>query len=147
VSIYLDTSCLLKLFFPEPESARVAEMVAVERQVVVSTLTRLEAVVQVHARVEGGTLTRARAGKLLTQLGKVLASAPFEVGTVGREMIATAERQLGVPGSRVACRTLDRLHLSAMEELGLQRLLTNDECQARGALQLGYEVLVPRSPA
>ena len=43
VSLYIDTSCLLKLLFPEPESARVGESVAAEKRVVVSALGRLEA--------------------------------------------------------------------------------------------------------
>jgi hypothetical protein len=34
MSLYLDTSCLLKLFFPERESARVAALVAAEESVV-----------------------------------------------------------------------------------------------------------------
>ena len=63
MSLYLDTSCLLKMLFPEPETHRVMQRVAVEEHVVVSTLARLEAVVQVHARVVGGLLTPSdRAG-------------------------------------------------------------------------------------
>ena len=42
------------------------------------------------------------------------------------------------------CRTLDRLHLAAMEALGLRRLLTNDEIQGRAAKARGFEVLLPR---
>jgi hypothetical protein len=41
------------------------------------------------------------------------------------------------------CRTLDRLHLAAMKELGLRRLLTNDAKQAAAARALGYEVVSP----
>jgi hypothetical protein len=40
-------------------------------------------------------------------------------------------------------RTLDRLHLAAMEELGLHRLMTHDVPQAEAARVLGYAVLSP----
>jgi len=40
VSLYLDTSCLLKLLLPEVESRRVAEIVAAEEHVVVSSLAQ-----------------------------------------------------------------------------------------------------------
>lgn len=40
MSLYLDTSCLLKLLLPEVESRRVAEIVAAEEHVVVSSLAQ-----------------------------------------------------------------------------------------------------------
>jgi len=46
-------------------------------------------------------------------------------------------------GRSVHCRTLDRLHLATMEALGLRRLLTSDETQARAGLVRGFEVLRP----
>ena len=49
-----------------------------------------------------------------------------------------------VLSSAVYCRTADRLHLAAMEALGLRRLLTNDEQQATAARALGFGVLLPR---
>lgn len=110
MSLYLDTSCLLKLFFPERESARVAALVAAEERVVISTLAHLELRVQVQGRVAGGTLPARSATALMA----------------------------------VIDRTLDRLHLATMEALGLRRLLTNDETQARAAAARGFEVLRPR---
>ena len=44
---------------------------------------------------------------------------------------------------RIHCRTLDRLHLAAMEELGLRRLMTNDSAEAAGAKALGFAVVSP----
>jgi len=41
------------------------------------------------------------------------------------------------------CRSLDRLHLAAMEELKLRRLITLDEIQGKAAEALDYEVLYP----
>jgi predicted nucleic acid-binding protein len=42
------------------------------------------------------------------------------------------------------CRALDRLHLAAMEGLGVRRLFTNDEAQALAACALAFEVVFPR---
>ena len=44
----------------------------------------------------------------------------------------------------VYCRSLDRLHLATMQALGLHRLLTDDELQARTARGLGFEITLPR---
>jgi hypothetical protein len=51
------------------------------------------------------------------------------------------ERQHKIVG-QPHCGTLDRLHLAAMELLGISRLLTHDNCQAQAARGLGFEVVV-----
>jgi hypothetical protein len=78
MALYLDTSCLLKVFFPEPETARTLELISAEEQVIVSSLTRLEAFSQIHARIAGGTLSAARGGRLKRQMVAVLDLAPYE---------------------------------------------------------------------
>ena len=39
--------------------------------------------------------------------------------------------------------SLDRLHLAAMEELKVSRLMTHDEGQAKAAIEAGVEVVRP----
>lgn len=41
------------------------------------------------------------------------------------------------------CRTLDLLHLAAMQSIGVTRLLTNDAAQTAVATALGFEVISP----
>ena len=54
--LYLDTSCLLKVLFPEPETARTLELIASEERVIVSSLGKIETVTHLHGRVAGGHL-------------------------------------------------------------------------------------------
>jgi predicted nucleic acid-binding protein len=143
-ALYLDTSCLLKLLFAEPESGRVAELVAAEPQVLVSTLARLEALVQIGARLSGGTMNKRAAHGLVKRLEEVLGLAPFEVVATPPELIEIAAEQILPIGKTAHCRTLDRLHLAAMQALSLERLLTNDDVQAAAAMELGFEVSRPR---
>lgn len=144
MSLYLDTSCLLKLVFPERESARVAALVAVEERVVVSTLAHLELRVQIQGRAAGGTLTARAATKLMAFVDGTLGQSPYEIAETPSNVYSVAVGQIVPPGRSVHCRTLDRLHLATMEALGLRRLLTSDETQARAALARGFEVLRPR---
>ena len=65
VSLYIDTSCLLKLLWPEPETARTEALVDAEELVVVSDLARLELLVQVRARRAAGLLTRRGDARLV----------------------------------------------------------------------------------
>lgn len=143
-TLYLDTSCLLKLFIAEPETARVAAMVGAEQRVVVSSLAKLEALVQVQARLEGGLLTRRAATAIVARFDAMLSLAPFHALAVPGDVAALAVEQVLPIGTTRHCRTLDRLHLAAMQALSIRRLLTNDDLQADAARHLGFEVLLPR---
>jgi predicted nucleic acid-binding protein len=144
VSLYLDASCLLKLLFPEPETGRVMQLVAAEEHVVVSTLARLETLVQIHARGVGGLLTRAGARSLIDRLEGLLRQEPYELVRTPPEVVEAAEGQVRALPRDAYCPTLDRLHLAVMKALDLRRLLTNDDAQARAARGLGFSVVVPR---
>jgi predicted nucleic acid-binding protein len=140
-SLYLDTSCLLKLFFPEPESPRVATIVASEVRVIVSELCVVEASVQIHGRRLDGLLPRGRAQRLEAALEQTLSMRPFEVVPFAAAALERARGQARVARKAAHCRTLDRLHLAVMELEGLNRLLTHDGRQAAAARALGFEVI------
>jgi len=132
MGLYLDTSCLLKLFFPEPESATVARKSPQKSMSSFPRLAHLELRVQIQGRVAGGTLSAKSATALLSVVDRTLAESP----TKSRKhpaMSTRRSRPTPALGRSVHCRTLDRLHLAAMEALGLRRLLTNDEIQGRAA--------------
>ena len=67
--------------------------------------------------------------------------SPFEFREVPGAVFSQAIRQH--TSARTHRSTLDRLHLAAMGELGLRRLLTNDAKQAIAARAPGYDVVCP----
>ena len=144
MALYLDTSCLLKVFFPEPETARTLDLISAEPRVLVSTLTRLESLSQIHARVAGGLLSPGRAKRLRDRIETVLKLAPYEQVRCSADVFDIAEQQILASAKAGYCRTVDRLHLAAMESLGSRRLLTNDDAQAAAARVLGMHVILPR---
>jgi predicted nucleic acid-binding protein len=140
--IYLDSSCLLKLLLEEPESESIRQAVAREDDVVISSLTELESTVQLTAGWRGGEYRERRYRAYLAQLEAFRAMDPFRFRSLPGTIFQTALRQHRA-ARNVHCRSLDRLHLAAMEELELRRLMTNDATQAGGARSLGFEVLTP----
>lgn len=125
--LYIDSSALLKLLWPEPESESVRDQIGVEDVVIVSSLTELEAEVQLAARRRAGHYGNA---------------APFRFQPLPGTLFQTALQQ-AVDAGRVHCRTLDRLHLAAMTELDVSRLMTHDVAQGTAARALGFEVVMP----
>lgn len=67
---------------------------------------------------------------------------PFHFRHLPAAVFSTALRQHPHPQAAY-CRSLDRLHLAAMEELKLTRLITLDEVQGNAAKALHYKVLYP----
>jgi predicted nucleic acid-binding protein len=138
--IYVDTSCLLKLLLEEPDSEGVRTAVAREPEVVVSALTELEAVVRLRAGWLAGDLRERRYRAYVARLSAFRDTDPFRFRSLPGSLFQTALRQ-DREARRVHCRTLDRLHIAAMEELGLRRLLTTDTAQAAAARALGFEIV------
>jgi predicted nucleic acid-binding protein len=139
---YVDTSCFLKLLFPEPETRRTAELIAAEASVALSSLGRLETLVQIQGRVSGRRLTAGIATQLRRRIDALLESAPFELVPSPPDVMETAEAQIRRK-PRSHCRTLDRLHLAIVQALDLRRIVTNDDGQA-AARALGFEITLPR---
>jgi predicted nucleic acid-binding protein len=140
--IYLDTSCLLKLLREEPESAAVRNAVDAEDEVLVSSLAELEAEVQLKAAVMGGEIRHNQWRQLQARLVAMRHYDPFHFRPLPSAVFATALRQHRHPQAAY-CRTLDRLHLAAMEELKVRRVMTLDDVQAKVAAALHYKVVQP----
>ena len=140
--IYLDTSCLLKLLLEEPESEAVRMAVARESEVVVSALGEVETAVQLRAGWLAGEYRERPYRAYVSRLNVFRKTDPFRFRPLAGSLFQTALRQAR-EARRVHCRTLDRLHLAAMEELGLRRLMTTDTAQATGGKALGFEVVSP----
>lgn len=144
MSLYLDTSCLLKTLFLEPETPKTLELIAGEERVIVSSLARIEALTHLHGRVAGGLLSRATAKRLAQRLDALLDTAPYDLTRSPVTIFDLAAAQITSFAAKQYCRSLDRLHLATMEALRLRRLLTNDAAQAKAAEGLGFVVLLPR---
>lgn len=140
--IYVDSSSLLKLLWNEPESSAVIKAVAAEESVLVSVLTELETLIQLKAAWLGGDYTLPRLRRFETQFAVLRNQPPYEFRAVSSALFQTALRQHRNSGD-VHCRSIDRLHLAAMEELDMTRLMTHDERQAKAAAEAGFEVVRP----
>jgi predicted nucleic acid-binding protein len=141
--IYADTSCLLKVLRLEPLSKAVWKAMSEESVVIISVLAELETMVQLKGLWSGGNLTRNEWRQAEARFNILRNQPPFEFRALPAAIFQTALRQHR-NSSEKHCHSLDRLHLAAMEELDVSRLMTHDARQAQAAIEAGFEVLQPR---
>ncbi len=127
--VYLDSSAIVKLVVPEPESAALHRFLASEPEWVSSALSSLEVLRALQRReVADPQLERAR--ELLARI----ALAP-----VDDRVLAVAAR---MPPS--ALRSLDAVHLATAQSLfGIEAFLTYDKRQLAAAVATGLPAISP----
>jgi predicted nucleic acid-binding protein len=136
--IYVDTGCLVKLYFPEPDSARVAALVA-GQPITYLGLHELElwnALSLKRFRREA-TLAQLRAVESLMDAdlrGGVLYRAVVDWEQVLREALALATAHT----RRIGCRTIDILHCAAASLIGPSAFVTTDRRQRLLARAVGF---------
>ena len=116
--------------------------VEAEPRVLISGLVEMETLVQLKAAWTGGSFTQTQWSRLEKELAGLRNQPPFEFRTLPGSVFQTALRQHRNSGN-THCRSLDRLHLAAMEELQVTRLMTHDEALAKVAGTMGFEVVRP----
>jgi hypothetical protein len=98
--------------------------------------------VQLRAAWLAGEYRERQHHAYVRQLNAFQDTDPFRFRPLAGSVFRTALRQ-DREARRIHGRTLDRLHLAAMEDLGVRRLMTHDAAQAAGAKALGFEVVSP----
>ena len=137
--IYLDTSCLLKLVRIESDSEAVAEAIDRESHVVISSLAELEATIELKAGYLAGDYSLAQWRKLEARLSLLRNEEPFHFKDVPGSVWPIAS--IEIRGQSTG--TADRLHLAALEQFRLIRLMTHDEGQSTAAEALSVQVIRP----
>ena len=131
MTLYVDTSALLKRYVDEPDSDRAVELLSGDAELVTGRHTVVEVRRNLDRVLSPADATAARAA-----FGADLASfAIVELDAATCELAATVAEQTGV-------RTLDALHLGAAQRVGTaMAFLTFDARQAQAARAIGFSVV------
>jgi predicted nucleic acid-binding protein len=131
VTLYADSSALLKRYIDEMDSPRAVELLDSDPQLVTGRHTVVEVRRNLARLLAGSSLSAARAAFA----ADLAAFAIVELDAATCELAATIAEQSGA-------RTLDALHLGAARRLGLGlTFLTFDVRQAQMARSLGLTVV------
>jgi len=143
MSLYLDSSVVVKLYVPEANSAEVIRLVESRRQpLVVTRHLRLEVQTAIRRRVFDRTLAADKARQAIQHFNRDAAlSHVFNDPNVDmHDVYGTA---LGLSrdwAEALGVRTLDILHVATALELGVKEFVTADQRQAKLAEKCGLAV-------
>lgn len=135
---YLDTSALVKLYVPEPESARVDRALRRRDDLLVSDLAVTELASALGRRCREGALGAALAARVYQRLLADLADELFRRVELIAEVHREAERIL-LSSALVPLRSLDALHLALAASGGAMTIFTFDRNLARAAGTIGLQ--------
>ncbi len=131
MTLYVDSSALLKRYIQEPDSDRVDELLSSDSDLVTARHTVVEVRRNLVRQLTPAEATAARAS-FSAELAHI---SILELDAATCELAATLAEQTGV-------RALDALHLGAARRLGTGlSFLTFDVRQAEAARSLGFRVL------
>lgn len=142
---YWDTSCVLPLYVPEPDSARLAELAAGQDDPIASSqILGFEFLFAIHARVARRQIPKDFAAKVQRKFMVDAAAGRFLMIPLGDDLLSTVAAMTAklvtcAPGLEV--RTLDGIHLATATRMDSEEVVTTDKRMRKAAKLLGLQVL------
>ncbi|MBI4374311.1 MAG: type II toxin-antitoxin system VapC family toxin [Deltaproteobacteria bacterium] len=142
-SPYLDTSALVKLYYPEPESEDLSRWILEKKSPLIFTsLHELELRNALSLKVYRRELTRRRSKAI-----ERIIRSDLKDGVLWRPPVAWGEVfsngfKLLKHAGKIGSRSLDLLHVAAALELSCDSFLTYDDRQSRLAKAAGLKIRV-----
>jgi predicted nucleic acid-binding protein len=139
MTLWLDTSALVSLYVPETRSARVARLVRrAGEPIPFSQLHELELTSALRLRLFRREAARKQVDATLARIAEDLESGVLHRVAVDWPVaLARAITLADQHSSRVGCRSLDLLHVSAAVTSAIDRFVTADRRQATVARRAG----------
>ena len=144
-AVYLDTSALIKLYVPEPESEDLEAALLGRRDLVVSSLAITEATSAIARRRREGVFSAADAARLHTTMVNHLSDGVFLGVELAPDIHRQAERLL-LAVADVSLRAADALHLALAIAAEAQTLVSYDDRMRRAADSVGIIVFPEQIP-
>lgn len=140
--IYWDTSTVIKLYVPEPDSEAWQNRAVHERRdMVSSSLLEAEFAFAVARKEQLGDVRTGGARKLCHRLQADISYGRIKVFPLSLDIVSTATAIALERDPQQSVRTLDGLHLATAIRLHCREFVTTDQRLASAARSLGFHVI------
>ena len=138
--IYIDSSALAKLYFPEPESDVLDDFVKGRQDLIISELAITEVISAVARKRREKLLRPKQANDIRDAILADAASGSLRLQDLNPAVHRDAERML-LSTDSVPLRTLDALHVALALRAGANRLITFDTRMASAGALHGLQTV------
>ena len=135
--VYVDTSALVKFYYPEKDSDRIDALLLRSERVFVSRLAVVEFAAALGKKVRMGELKPGEETILWEAFQDDIQGAAMELVDLDERHFTKAAGYIRQFGGRCRIKTLDALHLAQAHDLRDCSLLCTDETMLRVAGRLG----------
>lgn len=135
--ICLDACYLAKLLCEEPDSQRIADLVADHETVACAAHGRAEVATTLHRKRREGAITAAEHARASERLAALVARGNVRWLPLVDAVFGRIERVYGTEGSVIHVRSGDALHLACAVEHGFDIIWSSDRQMQAGARAFG----------
>lgn len=127
--LYLDTGCLVKLYYPEPESPAVIRVVF-DKMIAFTDLHELEMATAMQLKIFRGEADRERVQAAWDLVREDLATGKLSRGSIKLESALRLSVTMSLNHTaRIGCRSLDILHCALAKVIEAEALVSTDARQ------------------
>jgi predicted nucleic acid-binding protein len=135
--LYVDTSALVKFYYPEEGSDRVEELLLKADRVYISDLTMVEMASALTQKVRTGDLSKRAETMIWTAFLDDMNAGTVEMAPLLERHYSKAANIIREYGGKHGIKTLDALHLSLAHSLRDSSFLSSDKILLRIATAMG----------
>ncbi|MEW6326527.1 MAG: type II toxin-antitoxin system VapC family toxin [Thermodesulfobacteriota bacterium] len=143
-SIFVDTSSLVKFYYPEPDSDRIETLLLQAERIYITNLSIVEMASALSKKVRTGDLRKEQETVLWNTFLDDLQTGQMEVVTLDDRDYFKAADLIREFGGRYGIKTLDSLQLSAAHGLHNAEFLCSDKTLNQVASKMGIKLATVR---
>ena len=139
---YLDTSSFVKLYYPEPDTAKVAALIQ-GKELCYTPLHELEFLnaLQLKFFLKSATAAQVTGARALVD-ADVKAGVVVQPGGDWKDIFAEAVKLAEQHTGTIGCRSLDILHCAAAKVLAASEFISTDVRQQKLAVAMGLNLVM-----
>lgn len=142
-SIFVDTSALVKFYYPEKDSDKIEAILLKSSHVYVSALTLVEMASALSKKVRTGGLAHIKETLLWNTFLDDLQTTQMELVSMDDRHYFKASDLIRKFGGKYGIKALDSLHLAVAHSLDNARFLSSDKTLTKVAVKMGLKLIHP----
>lgn len=140
-SILVDTSALVKFYYPEPDSDKIEALLLRTERIYITNLTIVEMASALSKKVRMGDITKEQETVLWNTFLDDLQAGQMEVVALNERDYLKAADLIRELGGKYGIKTLDSLQLSAAHSLHHAEFLCSDKTLVKTAVKIGIKII------